>query len=860
MRKTLFLLSFLFLNSVGFCQTELNAVQLSYYLPNGINYDSKIPKPAEVLGHEVGDWHVTHDKLVFYMRTLAERSDRVQIQEYGRTFENRPLLLLTISSPKNLQNVEQIREKHLELGNPDKSGGLDTEKMPSVVWLGYSVHGNESSGSNASLLVAYHLASAQGAEIEKLLENTVILIDPSINPDGLNRFASWVNTHKSKHLVTDPSSREFNEPFPRGRTNHYWFDLNRDWLPVQLPESQGRIAQFQNWKPNILTDHHEMGTNSTFFFQPGIPSRKNPLTPQRNVDLTAKIAKYHAKALDKIGSLYYSEESFDDFYYGKGSTYPDIQGSIGILFEQASSRGHAQESQHGVVTFPFTIRNQFTASLSTLQASLEMRKELLDYQRDFYKNAVAESKQNNTKAYIFGEKYDQTRLNEFVKMLRRHNIKIHQLKKNYKDFEAENSFVVPLNQPQNRLIQAMFRTQTEFNDSLFYDVSAWTLPMAFNLDYEEIGAKAFSADLLGEQVLEVKYSTGKLMNSEKVTAGYAFRWDDYNAPKLAYSLMESGVMMKVASEPFTGNTAEGELKFDYGTILIPSKQAKFNQADLEKLLATETKETGIAIQALTTGLTSKGIDFGSSSFVKLELPKVAILAGNRLSSYDVGETWHLLDQRVNMPISVVDIAQFNRADLSKYNVIVLPNGSYSGIDASAISNLKTWVRKGGTIIGIQRGSTWAKSVGLAKVEFKKQSKPDSTGYRPYSKLSQDLGSKRIGGAIFQAELDLTHPLCYGFQHSTMPIFRNDTQFALKSKNAFATPVRYTENPLLSGYIHKKHLEMIGGSAGILVNSYGQGRTISFLQNPNFRAFWYGTNKLFLNAVFFGNTISGRAGR
>ncbi len=829
-------------------------------MPNGINYNPDIPKPAEVLGHEVGEWHVTHDKLVFYMRTLAEKSDRVQIQEYGRTFENRPLLLLTISSPKNLQNVEQIREKHLELGNPDKSGELDTEKMPSVVWLGYSVHGNESSGSNASLLVAYHLASAQGAEIEKLLENTVILIDPSINPDGLNRFASWVNTHKSKNLVTDPNSRGFNEPFPRGRTNHYWFDLNRDWLPVQLPESQGRIAQFQKWKPNILTDHHEMGTNSTFFFQPGIPSRKNPLTPQKNVDLTAKIAKYHAKALDEIGSLYYSEESFDDFYYGKGSTYPDVQGSIGILFEQASSRGHAQESQHGVLTFPFTIRNQFTASLSTLQASLEMRKELLDYQRDFYKNAISDSKQNNTKAYVFGEKYDQTRLNEFVKMLRRHNIKIHQLKKNYKDFDAENSFVVPLNQPQSRLIQAMFRTQTEFNDSLFYDVSAWTLPMAFNLDYEEISGKSFSADLFGEQVSEVKSPTGKLMNSGKNAAGYAFRWDDYNAPKLAYSLMNEGVMMKVASEPFTGNTAEGELEFDYGTILIPSKQVKFDQADLEKLLAEKTGKAGITIQALTTGLTSKGIDFGSSSFVKLELPKVAILAGNRISSYDVGETWHLLDQRVNMPVSVVDVEQFNRADLERYNVIVLPNGSYSGIDASAISNLKTWVQQGGTLIGIQRGATWAKSAGLARIEFKPQAKPDSTNYRPYAKLSEDLGAKRIGGAIFQAELDLTHPLCYGFHNEKMPIFRNDTQFAMKSSNAFATPVRYTENPLLSGYIHQEHLEMIGGSAGILVNSYGQGRTISFLQNPNFRAFWYGTNKLFLNAVFFGNTISGRAGR
>ena len=247
------------------------------------------------------------------------------------------------------------------------------------------------------MLYAYHLAALQGKEIEETLSKTIVLLDPCYNPDGLNRFANWVNVHKSKNLSADPANREYNEPFPRGRTNHYWFDLNRDWLPSQHPESQGRIKNFHEWYPNVLTDHHEMGTNSTYFFQPGIPSRTNPNTPEENQELTKKIANFHAKALDKIGSLYYSEESFDDFYYGKGSTYPDANGCIGILFEQASSRGHLQESINGLVSFPFTIRNQLTTSLSTLEADQILRKDLLDYQRRFYQSGIATAKNQHLK-------------------------------------------------------------------------------------------------------------------------------------------------------------------------------------------------------------------------------------------------------------------------------------------------------------------------------------------------------------------------------------------------------------------------------------------------------------------------------
>src|SRR5699024_8702895 len=327
----------------SFAQNPADAVaEMDYYLPQDVIYDESIPTPEDVLDMVPGEWHVRHDQLVQYMYAIAEASDRITIEEYARTYENRPLLLLTVTSEANHQNVEQIRQNHLVLTDADRSGNVPIDNMPVVTYQGYSVHGNEPSGSNAALLVIYHLAAAQGSEIEEMLDNTVILLDPSLNPDGLSRFAHWANTRKAKNVVADPKNMAQNEPSPSARTNHYWFDLNRDWLLVQHPSSQGRIANLNRWKPNILTDHHEMGTSATFFFQPGIPSRTHPLTPERNQELTGEIAEYHAEALNADQRLYYTEENYDDFYYGKGSTYPDINGGIGILFEQASSRSHAQ--------------------------------------------------------------------------------------------------------------------------------------------------------------------------------------------------------------------------------------------------------------------------------------------------------------------------------------------------------------------------------------------------------------------------------------------------------------------------------------------------------------------------------------
>ena len=831
MKKTLSLLVLLCI----VLSVNAQKVDLSYYLPQDISYNKNIPTPESVLGFQVGEWHVSHDKLAEYMKALAKASDRISIENRGTTYEDRPLLLLTITSSKNHQNIEAIRSEHLKLSDASNSGSATVENMPLVIYQGYSIHGNEPSGANAGLLVAYYLAAAEGTYITELLDNTVVLFDPSYNPDGLNRFASWVNTHKNQNITSDNNDREYSEAWPRGRTNHYWFDMNRDWLVSQLPESQARIRSFHQWKPNILTDHHEMGTNASFFFQPGIPTRTHPLTPKLNQQLTKEIATYHAKAFDKIGSLYYSEESFDDFYYGKGSTFPDINGGIGILFEQASARGHAQNSDNGVLTFPFAIRNHFTAALSTLRAGKNMRTDLLNYQRDFYKNAQKEITKDRTKAIVFGDAADKTKTFRFAEMLQRQNIQFH------KNSKKENSYVVPMNQPNYRMIKGMFETRTKFQDSLFYDVSAWTLPLAFDINY----TYSTNTSNVGSQVTDISFPEGKV--SAKSNYAYLFEWDEYYTPKALYHILKRGLRAKVAMKPFTlnGNT------YDYGTIMIPVQNQEKNADAMHTLLSTIAKETGVNIDAANTGLT-QGIDLGSSNFKALKKPKIAILVGDGINSYDAGEIWHVLDTRYDIPVTKLSTKNLGRADLSKYTTIIMPNTTGSTLNATK-KKLKTFVQNGGVLIGYRNSLRWLAKNKFIKLDFKKSK--SETKNVAFVDRQNFKGAQVIGGAIFEANVDKTHPINFGYNDSKIALFRNTTVFIKPdSVGTYKNPLQYTKNPLLSGYISKENLKQLAGSLPFKTANMGRGKVIVFTDNTNFRAFWYGTNKLMMNAILFGKMM------
>ena len=839
MKKLLFFTIFLF--SI-FARAQDYEVGLDYYLPKDVTYNESIPTPKSVIGHEIGQWHVTHDKLVQYMYELAAASDRIHIENRGFTFEGRPLLLLTISSPSNLTNINAIKADHMALTEVNAST-LNTQLMPIVVYQGFSIHGNEASGTNAGMAVAYYLAAAEDPKIDELLENTIILLDPTLNPDGLQRFAYWANIHKSDIINPDPNDREYHEVWPGGRTNHYWFDLNRDWLPAQLPESQARIRTFHEWYPNILTDHHEMGTNSSFFFQPGIPSRTHPLTPSKNQKITGDIAKFHAQALDKIGSLYYSEESFDDFYYGKGSTFPDINGGIGILFEQASSRGHAQESDNGILTFPFAIRNQFTAALSTLNAALSMRNEILNYQREFYSNARKEA--HGKEAIVFGDEKDPSKVYHLAEILERHSIKFYELKNDFTQngthFKKGYSYVVPKNQKQHRLINAIFEKRTKFQDSLFYDVSAWTFPMAFNLDYTEEA----TTNLIGPEVTKLM----KRPSPKPQMSNYAYlmEWHDYYAPKALNMILQKGIRAKVGMKKFSIDGRE----YDYGTILIPVQNQKLTAAEISKVIHEIIDITHVSFSNVETGLTN-GIDLGSNQFRNVELPKVAMIIGDGINSYDAGEIWHLFDQRFKMLITKIDAEDFTKMDLSRYTDIIIPNSRGSALDKKDSEKLKSWVEKGGTLIGYKNVGKWFDNQELLKMKFK--SKKDTATAISFEQVRDFQGAQAIGGAIFETKLDRSHPIAFGYKNSTLPVFRNSTLFLTPDANSYKNPIQYSSTPLLSGYISNKNLEKLKNTSAFKTGRIGRGRVIYFTDNHNFRAFWYGTNKLLMNAIFFGDEM------
>lgn len=844
MKKLFFILAPLF------C---LNAqVQLDYYLSDMDQYNSSIPTPESVIGHQVGEFHVSHDKLSHYVQELSKASKRVKLVERGKTYENRTSWLMIITSESNHSNLEAIRQEHMKLSN-SKNENIDLSNMPIVVYQGFSVHGDEPSGANASLLLMYHLLASDSAETKELLENTVILLDPSFNPDGLQRFSQWANMNKNQSLNPDPSDREYNQYWPRGRTNHYWFDLNRDMLPNQLPETNAKIETFTTWLPNILTDHHEMGTNSSFFFQPGVPERKNPLISDLNQALTKEIGTYHEDALNKIGSLYYSEESYDDFFFGKASTYPDANGSIGILFEQGSSRGHIQESINGILTFPFTIRNQLTAAFSTLKAAQNMRVKLLNYMKEFYDDQIDPA--NKYESIIFGKQKDKSTVHHLAEVLNSHKIKFNTLSQdvevNGTKYSKDNSYIVPLNQPKRTLIRAMFDTQTTFNDSLFYDVSAWTFPLAFNVNYDNTSRlnKSGRLGIKSKEVENLERITGSVDN--KSDYAYIFEPHDYYAQAAVYELIKNGLRVKTATRTFAIN---GE-NFDYGTYMVSVQNQSLNSDEIYNLLVDISSKTGINVKSQSTGITD-GIDLGSNNFEIVKEPKIGLIVGEGVRSYDAGEIWHLLDTRFNIPITKLDVSDLGYIDLSRYTHIILPDYSegyqYQSTGGNINKNqINDYVKDGGNLIAYRNSVKWVSS-NLSEIDFltNEITADDVT----FSERQSFYGAQQTGGAIFNSTIDKSHPVNFGIESNSLPLFRNSNVYMTKSEQSFNNPIVYSSNPLMSGYISEENLTLLKKATPFKVIRSGKGKILLMTDNTNFRAFWFGTNRILLNMLFHSNIM------
>ena len=826
-----------------FSLISLNVSAQKYFTEKYEPYSSEIESPESFLSYAIGSEHTRHDNIISYFKNLANSSDRAILKFYGKTHEGRRLPMLVISSPENLKNMDQIQKRHLMLVDPNNKTE-PSENDPLIINLAYNVHGNEPSSSEAAILSAYTLSASKNKEILSFLENSIIFIDPAINPDGRDRHTQWANSYKASPLVKDPNDAEHNENWPRGRTNHYWFDLNRDWLLAINPESQGKLNWYHQWYPNVVTDFHEMGSQSSYFFEPMKANGSlDPIMPKENyIDLNNLFAEYFSKSLDSIGSLYFTKEAFDGTYPGYGSSYADLQGGLGILFEQASSRGVAQKTDYGEITFPFTIRNQYVSSMATLKASIENKLTLNKYQKATFESAISNAEKSRIKGYNF-QSSDQNLNKAFIDKLLRHKVRVFEKKR--------GSYFVPTKQPQYRMVQTFFETYEKYRDSVYYDASAWSVANFYNIKYKPTYKTYLNNEIKSTNEL-IKWTP-----VNKSEYAYIVESNDYNVPALINGLQKKKIVVASTFKPFNIKTNGGNKSFSYGSLVIPVANQKVSSDQIYNSIVDLQKKLEINIFSVKSGLSTKGIDLGSRNIKPLKTPKVAMLIGNGVRSYEAGEVWHLLDTRVHMPITKISLSYFNRISLDDYNVLIMVSGNYK-FDPKITEKIKNWISKGNTLITIGTANNWIIKNKIVKEELvvkKKDTLNKKQDRKPYVDASENYGREKLGGVFLEVNIDKSHPIAFGYKNENQVVYKNNLVWIKPSKNSYSNVALYKSKPHIDGYISKNiRKDYLPKSASLIVSKVGKGRVIMFADNPNFRGTAYGTNRLFLNSIFMADKI------
>ncbi|GGY48950.1 M14 family zinc carboxypeptidase [Parvularcula lutaonensis] len=840
----------------------------------GIVYDADVQTPDEYLGHGLGDKPVRHDQLVGYLSGLAETSDRIKVETIGYTHERRPILFFTVTSPENHERLDEIKQRHLA---SLESGEEPKGDQPSIIWINYGVHGAESAGMDASIPTLYHFAAAQGDEVERQLDESVILIVAILNPDGHSRRADHVETFSSVVPVTDPAHAQ-HQLWVEARTNHYWFDLNRQWLLLTQPEAKAWTTKWQEWKPQVSGDFHEMGSQSTFYFHPGEPKRKNPLIPDEARDLTKNIADRHREFLDSEARLYFTEQGFDNFYIGKGSTYPQANGGLGILFEVGAARGGAIESPSGERSYADNIRTHFRTTLTTIQGTLDQQEEIAAYQRNFFQSALKEAEDDQTKAYVFTTNGDRTRRTRFLELLKSHDIKVHRLAEDIeiggKTYAAALSFVVPMDQMQYRMVRGVFDRVTDFEENIFYDVSGWTLPLAYDVDYAPLKSRVargedagrFNPDLLGAEVTEIEKPTAS--RPSEASYGYVFEWTDRNAAKALYRLLSEDVLVRVALEPFEVRGEEGLMNFEAGAVFVPMARQEVSKRTIHRMMQAIAQDEGVEIHAVTSGAGDVATaSLGGGSFRPVEEPSVLLLFDDGLSRYDAGEVWHLLDFEMRMPVTLRRKDQLGGLDWSRYTHLVMVGGGNVALSDAATERVKQWVREeGGTVVALRQSAHWAQDTFLDAGKREKPADEQDADHQKklrfnYAEMDVRDAEHVIGGAIVATDLDTTHPLGFGYGDRMLPALRNTTAVLDWPKgNPYAVVSAYPkEDVLLSGYVSEKRRGELADTPAVIAQPLGRGNIVLIADNPVFRGTFLGTNKLFLNAIFFADLMDAPSG-
>lgn len=823
--------------------------ETSWFFPKGVEKMNKeIPAPEEVFGFQMGSRHLTYDQVLIYMRMLAGISPRVHLIENGYTYEKNPILYLIISTPENIANLEYIRQEQLKLADPAAPARLDLDSMPLVNWLGYSIHGNEATGINASALVAYALAASEDPMVLEILEKNVIILQPALNPDGSLRYAAWVNSNLSLAGTTDPNSREFREPTPSSRSNHYWFDLNRDWLPAQHPESRSRLEVYHRWLPTMVNDYHEQGNAVATFFSPGVRSRTNLLIPDENWLLTQKVSAFHSEILGEIGVMHFTKEGFDDFYLGKGSTYPDIFGAIGSLYEQPNPRGVERELNNMHYSLSFSVRNQVYNSFSALKAAVALKAEMQEFQRSYFANCHKQATKEPVQAYVFGAPEDVSLSRELYRMLAAHNIDVYRLAKEVtlegQTFVPGSAWVVPVKQTAYAVIKTLFERVDTFRDTVFYDISAWTASLGMNIPH---AALKEVKGLQGDRV-EGEAGFGAEVGHVPLSRyAYLIETTDFYNYTLLYELMDKGVYLRVADKPFSYKVDGQEKEFPAGTIMVPVVQQKMTPEVLHRVVnRTRQKYRGaaIGIYSAAAGLSAGETDLGSNSFRLISKPSVALLTDRGASFGTVGEFWHLFDSRLGIPVSLIEAEAVR--DLSRYNVLVI-TGNISFSKATK-ERLQEWSsRPGNTLIAVGNGYRSLNNLEVSQIKSVEREREVFTrADGTYEKSQGQRASSRVNGVILEAALDSTHPLAYGIIRPVVPLFKNRDMILAEPRSRFGVPLRYTDQPLLSGYLQDRYLSNYSHTPAVLATR----NVVYFADDPAFRAYWHGSTRLFLNSIFY----------
>lgn len=815
-----------------------STIALEDYLPlSAGGFDESLPRPAEMLGHEVGAGFARHDLVVAYFRELAAASPRVSLIDLGRSYEGRPQITAIITSRANQRSLNLLQERHMD-GDGD---------APIVTWHGYSVHGNEASGTQAALVVAWYLAASQDPDIEALLKDTVVMIDPSLNPDGYGRFSNWGNQTAGRVPVGEPAHRPRAEPWPGGRTNHYFFDLNRDWLLLQHPESRNRVNFLKEWRPHVMTDHHEMGPDATFFFMPGVPTRWNPLIPEVNKELTATLGRYHARALDRARRLYYSEESFDDFYPGKGSTWPDLQGTVGILFEQATTQGLVRDTAQGRITLPMAVHNHVLTSLSTINGAFEQASELRSYRRDYLGGDLVPK--GLPAGWIFDDGGDPARASALLDVISGLGLDVFGItspvRQGNRTFTPGNAWVVPVLGPRAPLAQTLFSSNDSFTDSTFYDVSGWSLPHAFGVNALPVSRMPTGLETAPAVLRDYRVS------GPRSAVAWVLPWNDYFAPAALHRLQQAGVRTRVAMAPFSASSDGGPVDFERGSIIIHAAdlpESDERPADfLQRIVDGQAPLIGV-----DSAMTNRGPELGSPRVRPLEPSRVALIAGQGVNAYAAGSIWHQFDYRMGIPLALIRPDAIEATLLSRHTHLIMVDGEYENLGEETQQALLQWVETGGVLILTRGAVSWAQQLEWLPT-------PDtaslSTRALPYGDMASSEGAEQVGGAVLEVELDATHPLAFGIDLPSIGLMRRGrTDLLAPAGNPFTVAASYSSAPLLDGYLPDGYESELAGEAAILAVPQGNGVIVAFADDPAFRAVWWVGQRLISNAVAFAEVI------